>query len=229
MNGVWVNGTRISPNKPHALHEGDSVRLGVPLDGQLVEFDYVLIHSYYDEIKDFLSKSTKEESDANVSVTKPKRSKRKYETDPVDSADSKPKLFRTSNTDKSDGSSCPAAVPDHAQAGPSDAPGDIACASESGRRLASLQRYSKNLRALKEQIGVTQKRTVELQGQEGVSPERQEKIEVLQEQMELLHGELNSQQELAAQCMHMLERSMYEEERRLVVGLRFRLFSVNSR
>ncbi|XP_062857758.1 E3 ubiquitin-protein ligase rnf8 isoform X2 [Trichomycterus rosablanca] len=223
MNGVWVNGTRISPGKPHALQEGDAVRLGVPLDGNLVEFEYVLVHSCFDKIKDFLTKSTKVEASANVSAPKQKRSKRKFaadETDPGTAADPKSKLFRTSDTDKSDGLSCPtaaAAAPD--QAGPSDPPGVLtgSGSSDSSQRLATLQRYSKNLRALKERIGATQRRAAELQGQEGASPERQQKILVLQEQMELLQGELNSQQELALQCVQILERSTCQEERRLVM------------
>ncbi|XP_058235660.1 E3 ubiquitin-protein ligase rnf8 isoform X1 [Hemibagrus wyckioides] len=215
LNGVWVNGTRISPGKPHILQRGDIVRFGVPLDGNPVEFEYVLLHSTLDKIKDFLTKTTAAEVKALTS--KSKKFKRKFGTDETESInppDSKPKLYRTTNTDKSHSQPCPTAtVPD--QAGPSQPSGSFTQCSDSSQHLTTLKRYSDNLKALKERMGATQKRAAELEGQEGSSLEQQKEMEVLQEQMKLLRGELKSQQELAQQRMEILERSVCEEERRL--------------
>ncbi|KAK3542468.1 hypothetical protein QTP86_025875 [Hemibagrus guttatus] len=215
LNGVWVNGTRISPGKPHVLQQGDVVRFGVPLDGNPVEFEYVLLHTSLDKIKDFLTKTTAAEIKALTS--RPKKFKRKFGTDETESInppDSKPKLYRTTSTDKSHGHPCPTAtVPN--QAGPSQPSGSFTQCSDSSQHLTTLKRYSDNLKALKERMGATQKRAAELEGQEGSSLEQQKEMEVLQEQMKLLRAELKSQQELAQQRMEILERSVCEEERRL--------------
>lgn len=215
LNGVWVNGTRISPRKPHVLQQGDLVRFGVPLDGNPVEFEYVLLHSSLDKIKDFLSKTAGAEVKALTS--RPKKSKRKFGTDETEPNISKAKLYRVSNTDKSHGLPCPpATLPD--QAGPSEPSGRFTQCSDSSQHLTSLKRYNENLKALKERMGATQKRAAELEGQEASSLEQRQEMEALQEQMKLLRGELNSQQELARQRMEILERTVCEEERRLAVG-----------
>lgn len=212
-----MNGTRISAKKPHVLHQGDVVRFGVPLDGNPVEFEYVLLQSSLNKIKDFLTKTAAAEVSALTS--KPKKFKRKFctdETEPSPLSDSKSKLYRSSNTDKSHGLSCPTAtVPD--QAGPSQPSGSFTPCGDSSQHLTTLKRYSDNLKALKERMGATQKRAAELEGQEGSSLEQRQEMEVLQEQMKLLRGELKSQQELARQRMEILERSVCEEERRLAV------------
>ncbi|KAI5090710.1 E3 ubiquitin-protein ligase rnf8 isoform 2 [Silurus meridionalis] len=211
LNGVWVNGTRISPGKPHTLQQGDVVRFGVPLDGIPVEFEYVLLQSSLDKVKDFLTKPAGAEAKALTS--RPKRSKRKFGTDETEAnnpPDSDSKLYRRSNTDKSHGLSCPtAALPD--QAGPSEPSGRLSQCSDSSQHLTTLKRYNENLKALKERMGATQKRAAELEKQGGSSLEE---MEALQEQMKLLQGELNSQQELARRRLEILERSVCEEERR---------------
>lgn len=213
-----MNSTRIAPGKPHFLQQGDVVRFGVPLDGNPVEFEYVLLHSSLDKIQDFLTKTAGVE--VKALTTRPKKLKRKFGTDgtePNSPQDSKPKLYRTSNSDKSHGLLCPtAAVPD--KAGPSETSEHFTQYSDSSQHLSTLKRYNENLKALKERVGATQKRAAELEGQEGSSPEHQQEMELLQEQMKLLRGKLNSQQELAQQRMEMLERSMCEEERRLTVS-----------
>ncbi|KAM9435491.1 E3 ubiquitin-protein ligase rnf8 isoform 2-T2 [Clarias gariepinus] len=215
LNGVWVNGTRISPGKPHVLQQGDVVRFGVPLDGNPVEFEYVLLYSSFDIIKAFLTKTAAAEVKAVTS--KPKKFKRKFGTDEVESnnlQDSNSKLYRITNTDKSHGLPCPTGtVPE--QAGPSEPSGHLSESSDSTEHLTTLKRYSENLKVLKERMGATQKRAAELEGQEASSLEQRQEMEVLQEQMKLLRGELNSQQELARQRMEILERSVCEEERRL--------------
>ncbi|XP_060773871.1 E3 ubiquitin-protein ligase rnf8 isoform X2 [Neoarius graeffei] len=218
LNGVWVNGNRISPGKPHVLQQGDIVRFGVPLDGNPVEFEYVLLRSSLDKIKDFLTKTA--EAEVKALTSRPKKSKRKFgtdETEPNSTPDSKPKRYRVSNTDKSHSLPCPMAATQPDQAGPSEPSGCFASCSDSSQHLTTLKRYSENLKALKKRMGATQKRAAELEGQEGSSLEQQQEMEVLQEQMKLLRGELNSQQELARQRIEILERSVCEEERRLAM------------
>ncbi|KAF5898632.1 E3 ubiquitin-protein ligase RNF8 isoform X1 [Clarias magur] len=216
LNGVWVNGNRISPGKPQVLQQGDVVRFGVPLDGNPVEFEYVLVHSNFDIIKAFLSKTAAAE--VNAVTSRPKKLKRKLGTEEAESnnlQDSNSKLYRISNTDKSHGLPCPTGtVPE--QAGPSEPSGHLTQSSDSStQHLTTFKRYSENLKVLKERMGATQKRAAELEGQEASSLEQRQEMEVLQEQMKLLRGELNSQQELARQRMEILERSVCEEERRL--------------
>ncbi|XP_036438100.1 E3 ubiquitin-protein ligase rnf8 isoform X1 [Colossoma macropomum] len=224
INGVWVNGTRISTRKPHVLQQGDAVRLGVPLDGNPVEFEYILVHRRLSKIKDFLTKAVGTEAVANISVPKPKKSKRKFGTDEVEAGttlDSKSKLYRSSNTDKSSAQPCPTAAAHQrvlpACRGPDVPPGSSTHCSDSSQQLATLQRYNNNLRALKERMGATQKRAAKLAGQERASPEQQRKMQELQEQMEVLRGQLNSQQEMALHRVEMLEKSICEEERRLEI------------
>lgn len=194
------------------------MRFGVPLDGNPVEFEYVLVHSSLDKIQDFLTKTAGVE--VKALTTRTKKLKRKFgtdETEPNNPQDSKPKLYRTSNADKSHGLLCPtAATPE--QAGPSEPSEHFTLCSESSQHLSTLKRYSENLKALKERMGATQKRAAELEGQDGSSLEHQQEMEVLQEQMKLLRGKLISQQELARQSMEILERSVCEEERRLAVS-----------
>uniref|UniRef100_A0A3B1JMF6 E3 ubiquitin-protein ligase CHFR n=1 Tax=Astyanax mexicanus TaxID=7994 RepID=A0A3B1JMF6_ASTMX len=218
MNGVWVNGVRISARKPYTLQQDDVVRFGVPLDSNPVEFEYVLIHQSLSKIKDFLTKAVVAEAGPNASALKPKKSKRKFGTDeaePGTTLDSRCKLYRSSATDKASAQPCPTDIP--ACRWPDDPPGSSADCSNSSQQLATLRRYNNNLRALRDRMGATQKQAAELEGQENTSPEQQRKMLELQEQMEVLQGQLNSQHEMALQRVNMLEKSVCEEERRLEV------------
>ncbi|XP_066533832.1 E3 ubiquitin-protein ligase rnf8 isoform X2 [Hoplias malabaricus] len=225
INGVWVNGTRIPSRKPHFLQEGDIVRLGVPLNENPVEFEYILVHSSLCKIRKFLTKAVGAESGTNASVPKPKNSKRKFGTDETEAGttlDSKCKLFRGSTADKSSARQFTSAVSVNtrllpASRGPEDSPGCSNNCIDSSQQLATLRRYNNNLRALKERMGATQKQAAELGGQENMGPEEQRKMQELQEQVELLRGQLNTQQEMALQRVEMLEKSFCEEKRRLEV------------
>ncbi|KAF3850044.1 hypothetical protein F7725_019763 [Dissostichus mawsoni] len=80
LNGVWVNGNRISAEEPHHLRLGDSIQLGVPITGTNVEFDYILVS---------------------------KKSKRKLSVEEVEPSTSKTKVYRCSSGDKSFAKPCP--------------------------------------------------------------------------------------------------------------------------
>ncbi|XP_076873782.1 E3 ubiquitin-protein ligase rnf8 isoform X2 [Brachyhypopomus gauderio] len=228
MNGVWVNGARIPPSKPHPVQQGDTIRFGVPLDDNPVEFEYILDHCILSRIKHFLTKTVVCEASGTASLPKPNKAKRKFTTDETGllttTPDSGSKLYRSSDMDKSNARPCPAALAEHGtgptpgppdQAGTSGPTGDTTDRGVGQQQIAALRRYNDNLRALKERMGQTQRRAAELQG--SASPSQQQRMQALQEQLEVLRGQMSSQQEQALQRVDLLERSVCEEERRLEV------------
>ncbi|CAN9507809.1 unnamed protein product [Ophioblennius macclurei] len=50
-NGVWVNGKRIPPLEQYPLNLGDSIQIGVPVNGNKVEFDYVFTQRPHTDMK----------------------------------------------------------------------------------------------------------------------------------------------------------------------------------
>lgn len=227
LNGVWVNGKRIPPSTPCILHQSDSVRLGVPLDGNPVEFDYILVQKNFDDVKSFLSGNLGKDSGAASLSQKLKNSKRKFdggdESEPCPTQHSKSKLYRSSAPDKSRAQPCPSGErretlklssrpleEDRDKAGSSSS-----TCSDSSQHLATLHRYNRSLMVLKGRVGDTQKRAAELEQQQTQTPEREKEMQDLQTQLEALRGQLRSQQEQALRRMETLEKSFCEEERRL--------------
>ncbi|ROL43035.1 E3 ubiquitin-protein ligase rnf8 [Anabarilius grahami] len=228
LNGVWVNGRRIPPGNPFLLQQGDSVRLGVPLDGNPVEFDYILVQKNFTDVKSFLSGNHDKESGAAPLGQKLKNSKRKFdgdESEPCPAQQSKSKLYRSSCPDKSRAQPCPSGERretekffckplEEDRCGDTAGSSSSAC-SESSQQLATVHRYSKNLMVLKGRVGDTQKRAAELERQRHQTPEREREMQELQTQLELLRGQLWSQKEQALKRIESLEKSFCEEERRL--------------
>ncbi|XP_067274348.1 E3 ubiquitin-protein ligase rnf8 isoform X2 [Pseudorasbora parva] len=225
LNGVWVNGNRIPPGNPFLLQRGDSVRLGVPLDGNPVEFDYILVQKSFNDVKSFLSGNhDKESGDANSDI-KLKNSKRKFdgdESEPCPTQQSKSKLFRFSAPDKSRAQPCPSGERRETEKFSCRPLEEDRCGAsssssscESSQQLATVHRYSKNLIFLKSRVGDTQKRAAELERQRLQTPEREREMQELQTQLELLRGQLRSQKEQALKRIECLEKSFCEEERRL--------------
>lgn len=97
-----MNGNRIPPEVAHQLRLGDSVRLGVPLNGPEVEFDYILIKRPLKDIKQCLAKEKTDEAKTAHLSKKPKR-----KLDEVEPSTSKPKLSRRSSADENLASPCP--------------------------------------------------------------------------------------------------------------------------
>lgn len=231
LNGVWVNGNRIAPGQPFLLHQGNSVRLGVPLDGNPVEFDYLLVQRPFSEVKPFLSGNPSKESSSTSSGLKLKNSKRKFDGDESESCPtqhSKSKLYRCSWPDKSHAQPCPSVERRDAEKCSSrtsegnrsgDKAGSSQGCSESSQQLASVHQYNKNLMALKGRVGETQKRAAQLESQQRETPEREREMQELQAQLEMLRGQLKAQQEQALKRMESLEKSFCEEERRLEVRI----------
>ncbi|KAA0708217.1 E3 ubiquitin-protein ligase rnf8 [Triplophysa tibetana] len=227
LNGVWVNGTRIAPGQPFILQQGDSVRLGVPLDGNPVEFDYLLVQRPFSEVKPFLSGNPSKESSSTSSGLKLKISKRKFDGEESESCPtqhSKSKLYRCSWPDKSRAQPCPSVERRDTEKCSSrisnedrsrDKAGSSQGCKESSQQLASVHQYKKNLMALKGRVGETQKRAAELESQQRETPEREQEMQELQGQLEMLRGQLKAQQEQALKRMERLEESFCEEERRL--------------
>ncbi|XP_051953968.1 E3 ubiquitin-protein ligase rnf8-like isoform X2 [Xyrauchen texanus] len=226
LNGVWVNGRRIAPGNPCLLQLRDSIRLGVPLDGNPVEFDYILVQRKFSDMKSFLSGNLGKESSAASSGQKLRNSKRKFddESEYCPTQHSKSKLLRSSRADKSRAQPCPSKERRKSDQYPCrpleqdrPVPGSSNSCSDSSQQLASVHRYNKNLMVLKDRVGDTQKRAAELQRQQHQTPEREREMQELQAQLELLRGQLRSQQEQALKRMESLEKSFCEEERRLEI------------
>ncbi|KAJ8271036.1 hypothetical protein GJAV_G00122060 [Gymnothorax javanicus] len=100
LNGVWVNGERIAAERAWPLSAGDSVRLGVPVEGTQVEFEYVLIRDVLKAVSPFLL-PPRPGTEATASSTTPraKKAKRKLEGADSDSSESRAKLYCRSGGD----------------------------------------------------------------------------------------------------------------------------------
>ncbi|KAI1897729.1 hypothetical protein AGOR_G00086280 [Albula goreensis] len=108
LNGVWVNGTRIVPERAWPLTAGDSVRLGVPVEGAQVEFDYVLVRDSLQAVAPFLlGVQTSFDPPAPPRVKNTKRRLEVQDSDLTGSPESQAKLYRSANVDKSLGLPCP--------------------------------------------------------------------------------------------------------------------------
>lgn len=99
-----MNGNRIPAEEAQQLRFGDSVKLGVPVIGTTVEFDYILVQRLLKDIKLFLAKGQKEVPRASLVSKKPKR---KLTVEEVEPSTSKNKLYRCSSGDKSFAKSLP--------------------------------------------------------------------------------------------------------------------------
>lgn len=99
-----MNGNRIPAEETHQLKLGDSIQLGVPVTGNKVEFDYILVQRPFRDIKLYLAKGLKEGAKA---AHVPKKSKRKLTGEEVEPSTSKPKLYRCLSSDKSFAKPCP--------------------------------------------------------------------------------------------------------------------------
>ncbi|XP_067098528.1 E3 ubiquitin-protein ligase rnf8 isoform X1 [Osmerus mordax] len=218
LNGVWVNGTRILAERPHHLFQGDSIKLGVPFNsGTTVEYEYTLGRQPFVDIKPHLAKGLNEGACA---AYRSKKNKRKFDSDDLEpSTSSKSKLCRHSTSDKSLAQPCP--IDEHLER-PGPKPGDVAgpsvhaderhpspgMPSVPSSNLSSQQRYSQNVLALRERMDDTERRVVALEGEQD-DPHRGEQVRELQNQLEVLRGQVHK--------METLERSISETERRLEV------------
>ncbi|XP_071018800.1 E3 ubiquitin-protein ligase rnf8-like isoform X2 [Oncorhynchus clarkii lewisi] len=221
LNGVWVNGERIPVDKAHLLRLGDSIKLGVPVVGTKVEYEYILVRQRLEDIKPYLVTGPSEGSCATSRI---KKTKRKFNSELEPSTSSKSKLYRHSATDKSQGQAYPTDEPRdkpgtrvREEAGPSmrqhrrlDSP--LERPSSPSRSLSSLQMYSQNMLVLQERMNFTQRQVEALEaegGRQRDDPHREEQVRELQSQLEMLRGQLHR--------MEMLERSISETENRLEV------------
>ncbi|XP_015206747.2 E3 ubiquitin-protein ligase rnf8 isoform X1 [Lepisosteus oculatus] len=230
LNGVWVNGLRITPERTHTLHVGDTIQLGVPLGGKEVEFEYVLVRDCLKSVKPFLLKEPVEEEAAGSRL---KRTKRKYsggELDPGNTSDAKAKLSRWSHAEpQPQGSSCAAVQQPPVQniqtaepAGPSRTPPSSPAAAGGSEKpqknthcsseLACFQRYIRKMRVLKKKVQETERRAASLQAQPAPPSEE---LEQLQGRLEVLKEQLHSEQQQQLRRVEQLEKTFCEEERRL--------------
>lgn len=102
---MWVNGERIPADKAHQLSLGDSIKLGVPIVGTKVEYEYILVRQPLKDIKVHLEKGS---SEGPCTASRTKKTKRKFNSEELEpSTSSKSKLYRRSATDKSVAQPCP--------------------------------------------------------------------------------------------------------------------------
>ncbi|XP_051264226.1 E3 ubiquitin-protein ligase rnf8 isoform X2 [Dicentrarchus labrax] len=214
LNGVWVNGNRIPVEEAHQLRLGDSIQLGVPVIGNKVEFDYILVQRPLRDIRLNLAKGHREGAKA---AHVPKKPKRKLNAEEVEPSTSKPKLYRCSSADKSFAQPCPLSPVKHQQrlsqpeTGPSrqvqevDWPSD-GCSTPCD--LDNLQMYSQNILMLREQVDDTERQVASLGGEpQRTDPLKEEQVKELQGQLETLRAKMHR--------METLERSFSETKRQL--------------
>ncbi|XP_034017877.1 E3 ubiquitin-protein ligase rnf8 isoform X2 [Thalassophryne amazonica] len=218
LNGVWVNGNRIPAEKAHQLRPGDSIQLGVPVNGNKVEFDYVFVRLPLKDIEQCLAKAHREVS--NVEPT-PKKPKRKHTAEEVDACtSSKPKLYRSSSAEKSFAQPCPLSATKLQQnvsynqpeePGPSvPIPQDGTCSAGSSTSwdLDNLEMYSQNILMLKEHVDTTQRQVASLEEEpQQVDPLKEEQVRELQSQLATLRAKMHT--------METLEKAFSEAKKQL--------------
>ncbi|XP_019953333.2 E3 ubiquitin-protein ligase rnf8 isoform X1 [Paralichthys olivaceus] len=217
LNGVWVNGNRIPAEKAYQLRLGDSIRLGVPVSGTKVEFDYILVQRLLKDIKLCLAKEQREGAKASHVSKKPKR---KLSVEEVEPSTSKPKLYRHSSSDKSFAKPCPLSPVKHQQklshsepekTGPSRQSQEAEQPNNGSSDLCdldNLQMYSQNILLLREQVDDTQRQVASLEGRpQQADPLRGEQVRELQGQLETLRAKMYR--------METLEKSFSETKRQL--------------
>ncbi|XP_063757561.1 E3 ubiquitin-protein ligase rnf8 isoform X2 [Eleginops maclovinus] len=217
LNGVWVNGNRLSAHEPHQLRLGDSIQLGVPITGTYVEFDYILVQRPLKDIKLYLTKGHR---DGTKSTQVSKKSKRKLNVEEVEASTSKPKLYRCSSGDKSFAKPCPVSAVKRQQrlsrtqpeeTGPSRQVQKVDGAVDGSSTLCdldNLQMYSQNILILREQVDDTQRQVASLGGEpQQADPLKEEQVRELQGQLETLRAKMHR--------METLEKSFSETKRKL--------------
>ncbi|XP_034555181.1 E3 ubiquitin-protein ligase rnf8 isoform X2 [Notolabrus celidotus] len=217
LNGVWVNGNRIPTEETHQLRLGDSIQLGVPVIGNKVEFDYILVQRPLKDIRLYLAKGQREGVRA---AHVPKKSKRKLTGEEVEPSTSKPKLYRCSSSDKSFAKPCPLSSVKPQQRLSHTQPAETGTSrqvQEVDRSLDgssstcdqdNLQMYSQNILMLREQVDDTERQVASLGGEpQQTDPLREEQVKGLQGQLETLRAKMHR--------METLEKSFSETRRQL--------------
>lgn len=238
VNGVWVNKERIPVGVPHVLEEGNTIWIGVPLNEAPVEYEYTLVRRRLHEVEGSLAKPLCPGM-YSYKFIKHKMAKRKRPVDEAEvrtSPSSKSKLQRCCTPDHSPTPRsplkppCPERTPCPTGASPEAGPSEVAPAQGKtptggglnapevgGHGLESVRHYGQNMQALKEQVEDTQKQVDVLEGQLQQDAQREQEVSGLRAQLEMLQGQLRSQQKQALSRMKSLEKTYCDEERRLEV------------
>uniref|UniRef100_A0A3Q1F425 E3 ubiquitin-protein ligase CHFR n=1 Tax=Acanthochromis polyacanthus TaxID=80966 RepID=A0A3Q1F425_9TELE len=217
LNGVWVNGNRITADEAHQLKLGDSIQLGVPLKGYNMEFDYILVQRPLKDIKLYLAKVQREGA-KRVHISK--KPKRKLTVEEIEPSTSNPKLYRCSSADKSFAKPCPLSPAEHQQGlshtrteetGPSRGVQEAEWPSDDTSLpsdLDDLQMYSQNILLLREQVDATQRQVASLEGEpQQADPFKEEQVRELHGQLQMLRAKMDR--------MAALEKSFSETRRQL--------------
>ncbi|KAM6954082.1 E3 ubiquitin-protein ligase rnf8 [Aplochiton taeniatus] len=183
LNGVWVNGNRISAGKPHCLSLGDSLKLGTPIIGTKAEFEYILVREPIKYVKPYLA------NEGSREVPTHEITKRKYNADDLEpSTSSRTKLYRCSSSDKCFAQPCPTEEHQGAKTtynvGPSDLPQDYSNCSGSQQ---DSRKYSQNILQQRKKVGSTQRQVAapEATQQQGHIHRKEPKRKKVQEELTL--------------------------------------------
>lgn len=103
-NGVWVNGKRIPALENCPLALGDSIQIGVPVNGNKVEFDYLFARRPHTDMKFCMARRT------GVTTFFQENLKRKRTTEEAEPSTSEPKPSCHSAPDTSFAKPCPLSV-----------------------------------------------------------------------------------------------------------------------
>uniref|UniRef100_A0A5F9C7K2 Ring finger protein 8 n=1 Tax=Oryctolagus cuniculus TaxID=9986 RepID=A0A5F9C7K2_RABIT len=81
LNGVWLNRVRLEPLKFYAIHQGDHIQLGVPLDNkENAEYEYEVSEEDWEQVVPRLALKCKQMMEKNKSL----RTKRKFSLDELE-------------------------------------------------------------------------------------------------------------------------------------------------
>ncbi|XP_061668573.1 E3 ubiquitin-protein ligase rnf8 [Syngnathoides biaculeatus] len=206
LNGVWVNGIRIASQEAHLLSFEDSVRLGVPVIGSKVEYEYMLVRRPLREIKHNLAKRYIEPLKI---VHFPKKCKRKLREEETEASTSKAKSYRCSYSDNQLAHPCPLPPVEHHQrhscpqmgeTGPNPFPEEAHKSCAGPDRLSdldNLQMYSQNILMLRDQVDSRQRQVTSLEaGSQSVDLFKEEQIKELQRQLQTLRAQMQQMETL---------------------------------
>ncbi|CAL9692603.1 unnamed protein product [Knipowitschia caucasica] len=195
LNGVWVNGRQITPEKPHVIRLGDSIQLGVAVKDS-VEFDYEFVKRPLNDVRSSLLRPDMEAPNHPRLFKKPKR-KMTDEIEP--STSSKPKLYRSSGVDKSTAQPCPIQTIEPLEPReprPENKVQHPIPNVKNREDVDNLQMFSQNNLMLREQVDCTERRVASLEGQPQQSAPYREEQREWQRQLDTLRAKMEEMKAL---------------------------------
>lgn len=155
LNGVWVNGKCIPALEHYPLHLGDSIQIGVPVNGDRAEFDYLFTRRPLSDMKFCMARRSDETAAIQQHV------KRKRTTEEAEPSTSEPKPLHCPPPDKSFTKPCPLSVKRLRQVRQTQRQQEVdrtAGDTKDTADLDGLQTYSQNIMMLKAHVALLEGR-----------------------------------------------------------------------